>query len=103
MRSPSVFAELDARWRVHVLTEERNQVSLVQRDHMIQQLAAGSDPAFRRAILLRSSVPNFLFHNQGSGTFEEIGLEAGVAYSSLRKDHARTCGRTSHSRRSSLR
>jgi len=27
------------------------------------------------------SVPNFLFHNKGNGTFEEIGLEAGVAYS----------------------
>lgn len=27
------------------------------------------------------SVPNFLFHNRGDGTFEEIGLSAGVAYS----------------------
>ena len=37
---------------VHVLTEESNQVSLAQRDHMIQQLAAtASDPTFRRAIL----------------------------------------------------
>ncbi|HKD06546.1 MAG TPA: FG-GAP-like repeat-containing protein [Bryobacteraceae bacterium] len=27
------------------------------------------------------SVPNFLFHNKGNGTFEEIALEAGVAYS----------------------
>ena len=27
------------------------------------------------------SVPNFLFHNRGDGTFEEIGLAAGVAYS----------------------
>jgi hypothetical protein len=27
------------------------------------------------------SVPNFLFRNKGDGTFEEIGLQAGVAYS----------------------
>jgi hypothetical protein len=27
------------------------------------------------------SVPNFLFHNNGDGTFDERGLEAGVAYS----------------------
>src|SRR5207244_579493 len=27
------------------------------------------------------SVPNFLFHNLRDGRFEEIGLEAGVAYS----------------------
>jgi hypothetical protein len=27
------------------------------------------------------SLPNFLFRNKGDGTFEEIGLEAGVAYS----------------------
>jgi hypothetical protein len=27
------------------------------------------------------SVPDFLFHNKGDGTFEELGLEAGVAYS----------------------
>ena len=27
------------------------------------------------------SVPNFLFLNKGNGTFQEIGLEAGVAYS----------------------
>jgi hypothetical protein len=27
------------------------------------------------------SVPNFLFHNRGNGKFDEIGLEAGVAYS----------------------
>ena len=27
------------------------------------------------------SVPDFLFHNNGDGTFQEIGLEAGVAYS----------------------
>jgi hypothetical protein len=27
------------------------------------------------------SVPNFLFHNKRDGTFEEIGLEAGIAYS----------------------
>jgi enediyne biosynthesis protein E4 len=27
------------------------------------------------------SVPDFLFHNKGDGTFDEIGLEAGVAYS----------------------
>ena len=27
------------------------------------------------------SVPDFLFHNKGDGTFEEIGLEAGIAYS----------------------
>jgi hypothetical protein len=27
------------------------------------------------------SVPNFLFQNKGNGVFEEIGLEAGVAYS----------------------
>lgn len=28
------------------------------------------------------SVPNFLFHNKGGGKFEEIGLDAGVAYNS---------------------
>jgi enediyne biosynthesis protein E4 len=27
------------------------------------------------------TLPNFLFHNRGGGQFEEIGLEAGVAYS----------------------
>jgi len=26
------------------------------------------------------SVPNFLFHNKGNGTFEEVGLPGGVAY-----------------------
>ncbi len=25
--------------------------------------------------------PNFLFHNQGDGTFKEVGVEAGIAYS----------------------
>jgi len=31
------------------------------------------------------TVPNFLFHNLGNGKFEEIGLEAGVAYSDTGK------------------
>ena len=30
--------------------------------------------------LANDTVPNFLFHNKGNGTFEEIGVEAGVAY-----------------------
>jgi hypothetical protein len=31
-------------------------------------------------------VPNFLFHNRGDGTFEEVGLEAGVALPDHGKD-----------------
>lgn len=31
-------------------------------------------------IVANDTVPNFLFHNQGDGTFEEIGSLAGVAY-----------------------
>ena len=41
------------------------------------------------------SVPNFLFINRGGLRFDEIGLEAGVAYSSRRQSaigHGRRCG-----------
>ncbi len=38
---------------------------------------------FTDIFVANDSVRNFLFHNQGDGTFQEIGLEAGVA---LRED-----------------
>lgn len=37
---------------------------------------------FLDLFVANDSVPNFLFRNKGDGTFEEIGLAAGVAYSS---------------------
>jgi hypothetical protein len=37
--------------------------------------------SFLDLFVANDSVPNFLFHNQRDGTFREIGLDAGVAYS----------------------
>ncbi|MDQ2949486.1 MAG: VCBS repeat-containing protein, partial [Acidobacteriota bacterium] len=34
---------------------------------------------FMDAFVTNDSMPNFLFHNRGNGTFEEVGLMAGVA------------------------
>ena len=42
---------------------------------------------FTDIFVANDSVRNFLFHNQGDGTFREIGLEAGVA---LRDDGVRS-------------
>lgn len=36
---------------------------------------------FMDAFVANDSVPNFLFHNRGDGTFDEVGLLAGVALS----------------------
>ena len=33
-------------------------------------------------LVANDTTPNFLFHNRGDGTFEEVALEAGVAYNS---------------------
>lgn len=35
---------------------------------------------FTDIFVANDSVRNFLFHNRGNGTFEEVGLQAGVAY-----------------------
>ena len=44
-------------------------------------------------VVANDSMPEFLFHQRKDGTFEEIGLEAGIAYERRR---ANVCG---HGRR----
>src|SRR5436309_7011892 len=37
------------------------------------------DDGFMDAFVTNDNLPNFLFHNRGDGTFEEVALQAGVA------------------------
>src|SRR5437762_1844760 len=37
------------------------------------------DDGFSDIFVTNDNLPNFLFHNRGDGTFEEVGLQAGVA------------------------
>ncbi len=39
-------------------------------------------------IVANDTTPNFLFHNQGDGTFKEVGIEAGIAVSEQGKERA---------------
>jgi hypothetical protein len=43
-------------------------------------LADFDDDGFSDLFVANDTEPNFLFHNRGDGTFEEIGFVAGVAY-----------------------
>ena len=39
------------------------------------------DDGYTDIFVTNDNLPNFLFHNEGDGTFEEVGLQAGVALS----------------------
>src|SRR5207249_2218442 len=43
---------------------------------------------FADIFVANDSNPNYLYHNQGDGTFKEIGVTAGVAYSPDGKEHS---------------
>jgi hypothetical protein len=46
------------------------------------------DDGWPDVFIANDSVPNFLFHNRGNGTFEEVGLRAGVAVANDGKPRA---------------